>query len=277
MGFTMTHETNVKSTLCNLSKSRPDSFSKKNGIIDPKSDFDLDQIQDFNNRFENSHPDEILFWGSETFGRKIVLGTGFGPSGVFLIHRLVTKSIPIKIFYLDTNLLFSETYKLRDELEDTFDISIERVSTKLSVDDQAQKHGDELWKSNPDKCCYLRKVLPLKNYLEDKNAWITGVRRSQSATRKQTEIIEWDPLNEVVKINPLAKWGNDDVWEYINNHKIPYNPLHNHGYPTIGCIPCTEPAETDEPDERNGRWKNLEKTECGIHLPTQNRRNGKHS
>jgi phosphoadenosine phosphosulfate reductase len=260
-----------------FSGSGQKSASSQNGTVLSISGFDLKQIQALNNRFEKSHPDEILSWGFETFGWKVVLGTGFGLSGVFLIHRLVTKSIPIKIFYLDTNLLFSETYKLRDELEDTFDISIERVSTQLSLEGQAEKHGDELWKSNPDKCCYLRKVLPLKSYLSDKEAWVTGVRRSQAATRKQTEIIEWDPLNEVVKINPLAKWGNDDVWEYINKHNIPYNPLHDHGYPTIGCIPCTEPAETDEPDERNGRWKNLEKTECGIHLPTQNRRNGKHS
>jgi phosphoadenosine phosphosulfate reductase len=259
-----------------FSDSGQKPVSSQNGAILSISGFGLEQVQDLNNRFENSHPDEILSWGLETFGHKIVLGTGFGPSGVFLIHRMVTKNIPIHIFYLDTHLLFSETYRLRDELEDTFGISIERVSTKLSLEDQAENYGDELWKSNPDKCCFLRKVLPLKNYLADKEAWVTGVRRSQSDTRKQTDIIEWDPLNEVVKINPLAKWGNDEVWEYVKKHKIPYNPLHDHGYPTIGCIPCTEPAEADEPDERNGRWKNLEKTECGIHLPTQNYRNGKH-
>jgi phosphoadenosine phosphosulfate reductase len=271
----MTHETNGLPNLTDFSVSGPESFPNNNSTVISKSEFDLEQIQELNRRFENSHPDEILSWGVEKFGRKVVLGTGFGPSGVFLIHRLVTKKFPIKIFYLDTHLLFSETYQLRDELEDTFDISIERVSTQLSVEDQANKYGDELWKSNPDKCCYLRKVLPLKNYLADKEAWVTGVRRSQSVTREQTQIIEWDPLNEVIKINPLARWGNEEVWEYINSHELPYNPLHDYGYPTIGCIPCTEAVETDS-DERSGRWKKMEKTECGIHLPSQNYRNGKH-
>lgn len=245
-----------------------------NGKSQTNGRFDLKQIQKLNERFENSHPDEVLSWGYETFGRDVVLGTGFGPSGVFLIHRAVIKKLPIKLFYLDTSLLFRESYRLRDELEERFGIEIERVSTKLSLDDQANEYGDELWKSDPDKCCYLRKVLPLKNYLSDKKAWITGVRRSQSATREQTQIIEWDPLNEVIKINAIARWTHDEVWDYINQNKLPYNALHDDGYPTIGCIPCTEPAESVE-DERSGRWKNMEKTECGIHLPTQNYKNGK--
>lgn len=252
------------------------SFSSngRNGSAQTKQPFSLNQIREFSEQFENSSPEEILSWGHEKFGRDIVLGTGFGPSGVFLIHRLISNQIPVRIFYLDTHLLFRETYSLRDELEERFDIKIERVSTDLSVEDQKEKYGDELWKSDPDKCCYIRKVLPLKNYLSDKKAWVTGVRRKQAASRELTDVIEWDPLNEVVKINPLARWSNEDVWDYIKEHDLPYNPLHDDGYPTIGCIPCTEPADSAE-DERSGRWKKMEKTECGIHLPTQKFQNGK--
>lgn len=254
------------------------SFSSyvKNGSAKSIHPFSLNQIRQFSKQFENSSPDDILSWGYEKFGGDIVLGTGFGPSGVFLIHRLISNQIPVKIFYLDTHLLFRETYWLRDELEKRFDIKIDRVTTDLSLEGQKEKYGDELWKSDPDKCCYIRKVLPLKNYLSDKKAWVTGVRRNQAASRKQTDVVEWDPLNEVVKINPLAGWSNEEVWDYIHEQDLPYNPLHDDGFPTIGCIPCTEPADSEE-DERSGRWKKLEKTECGIHLPTQNFQNGNNS
>lgn len=233
-------------------------------------------LDDLNERFENSSPEEILRWGHQQFGKDMVLGTGFGSSGVLLIHKLFKQQLPVTVFYLDTHLLFSETYTLRDKIEERFNMNIVRVSTNLSVDEQAEKHGDKLWKSDPDKCCYIRKVLPLKKYLKDKKAWVTGVRRSQGDTRKQTRIFEWDPVNEVIKINPLANWTNDEVWDYIHTYELPYNPLHDHGYPSIGCIPCTQPAETTE-EERAGRWKNLEKTECGIHLPTQQYQNGEDS
>lgn len=231
-------------------------------------------LETLNRKFEESHPDEVLKWGISQFGDGMVLGTGFGPSGMYLIHRVVTLAIPVTIFYLDTGLLFSETYKLREELEERFGIDIVPVKTSLSVDEQAEKYGDELWKRDPDRCCYIRKVLPLQNYLSDKKAWVTGVRRSQAATRRQTRIIEWDPANRVMKLNPLAGRTDDQIWEYIHQHGLPYNPLHDDGYPTIGCIPCTQPVSPDG-DERSGRWNNHEKTECGIHLPAQNFKNEK--
>lgn len=231
-------------------------------------------LNELNILFENSHPDEILDWGFQTFGKKLVVGTGFGPSGILLIHRLVAKNIPVTIFFLDTNLLFDETYKLRAVLEERFGIKIVPVNTDLSLEQQSQNYGDELWRRNPDKCCEIRKVIPLQQYLADKKAWVTGIRRSQGVTRHETNIIEWDPVNQVVKINPLALWSNDRVWDYIDEHNLPYNPLHDYGYPTIGCVPCTEPVSSGE-GERSGRWKNSNKTECGIHLPAQNFKNGR--
>lgn len=240
-------------------------------ILDPvitQKDLSEDTIDQLNHQFEETDPTEILSWGYNTFGKDMVLGTGFGSSGVFLIHLLQQNEIDIPIFYLDTNLLFDSTYELRDKIEDRYNIEITRVSSDLSLEDQARKFGDELWKHNPNRCCHLRKVLPLRNYLADKKAWVTGIRRSQSETRKKIRIIEWDEENSVVKINPLARWTGNEVWEHIHGLDLPYNPLHDEGYPSIGCIPCTEPVNASkESDDRNGRWNGLDKTECGIHFP----------
>lgn len=231
------------------------------------SEEDLDRL---NNRFEEAGHTEVLKWGFETFGRDMVLGTGFGPSGVFLIDQLHKLEIDIPIFYLDTQLLFDSTYELREVLEQKYGINITQVSTDLSVKDQAQKYGEKLWKTNPNRCCYIRKVLPLRHYLSDKKAWITGVRRSQSESRKKTRIIEWDPENEVVKINPLVKWKGNEIWDQIHRLELPYNPMHDEGYPSIGCIPCTNPVYVSkESDDRKGRWDGRDKTECGIHVPAQ--------
>lgn len=231
---------------------------------------EIDDLSTLNHRFEYQAPEEILLWGAENFGNEIVLGTGFGPSGVVLIHKICELQLPIKVFCLDTNLLFDETYTLWDEIEERFDIRIEAVSPILTLEGQAKIHGEELWKSNPDKCCYIRKVLPLQKYLSNKKAWITGLRRSQSDMRKSIDKIEWDPGNKVYKLNPLADWDYNAIWDYIDQYDLPYNLLHDERYPSIGCIPCTEPA--DDHNERGGRWKNLEKTECGIHLPSLNKK-----
>jgi len=225
----------------------------------------LDDLNLLNSRFEARPVEEILIWGSEKFGNKIVLGTGFGTSRMVLIHKIVQLGLDIKVFCLDTNLLFDETYKLWDSIEKRFNITIESVSPILTLEGQAKLHKEELWKSDPDRCCYLRKVLPLQKYLSNKSAWITGLRRSQSELRKNVDKIEWDSNTKVFKLNPLVHWSQDRIWDYIEEHNLPYNPLHDEGYPSIGCIPCTEPATGES--ERSGRWKNLEKTECGIHLP----------
>jgi phosphoadenosine phosphosulfate reductase len=241
---------------------------KKEEII-PNKKLSEKLLNDLNVQFESAGPDQVLIWGYHMFGSDMVLGTGFGPSGMFLIYRLWELGINIPIFYLDTHLLFDETYELRDRVEERFNIQITRVSTELSLDEQAEKYGEKLWEEDPNRCCYLRKVLPLRNYLSDKRAWITGIRRSQSETRRKTQFVEWDPENEVVKINPLADWTGEKVWNYIRSKNLPYNPLHDEGYPSIGCIPCTEAVDSGTKDERVGRWNGSEKTECGIHLPTQ--------
>lgn len=242
--------------------------------IIPNQKLSPELLDNLNAQFEVAGPDEVLLWAYHTFGSDMTLGTGFGPSGMFLIYRLWELGVEIPIFYLDTNLLFDETYELKDRIEERYDFEITRVTPELSVDEQAEKYGDELWNKNPNRCCYLRKVRPLRNYLSDKRAWVTGIRRSQSESRRDTQFVEWDPENNVVKINPLASWTGDEVWNYIRSKGLPYNPLHDEGYPSIGCIPCTQPADGKTDDRRTGRWNGSDKTECGIHLPTQ-QKNGK--
>jgi phosphoadenosine phosphosulfate reductase len=229
-----------------------------------------ERINQLNLQFENMHPDEILRWSFDKFDTDAALGTGFGPSGIFLIHRIYQLGLGIPVFYLDTSLLFEETYELRDQLEDLFDLSIIRITPDLSLENQADQHGEKLWEKNPDLCCHIRKVAPLRKYLKNKKGWITGLRRSQSPTRSETPVLQVDPVNEVLKISPLVTWKDDEIWDYIREHELPYNPLHDDGYPSLGCIPCTSPVGEGE-DSRNGRWRGTGKLECGIHLPDLNK------
>ncbi len=231
-------------------------------------------LEDLNQKLGKCSPDEILQWGYNCFGEQMVIGTGFGLSGIVILDWVHKLNLPVTVFYLDTNQLFPETYQLKEKIRERYQFRIESVQPELTLDEQAQKFGEELWRADPDKCCYLRKVQPLEKYLSGKKAWVTGVRRSQADTREQTEVIEWDPENCVVKINPLARWSDSLVWNYIEKNKLPYNPLHDHGYPAIGCVPCTVPVDSGA-DQRSGRWENLEKTECGIHIPSQKFNNGR--
>jgi len=237
-------------------------------LSEPGTRFSAEDLVHLNSLFENADPCAILQWGYKIFGCEMVLGTGFGPSGVFLIHHLAELNQPTPIFYLDTHLLFDETHALKEELEERYDIHITAVPPSLGLDEQSSQYGPELWKRDPDKCCHLRKVLPLQQYLSDKKAWISGIRRSQGDARSRADIFEWDKKNDVMKINPLVHWSAEMVWDEIHKHDLPYNPLHDEGYPSIGCIPCTSKVDDGEP-ERAGRWKEMEKTECGIHLPEQ--------
>ena len=173
------------------------------------------------------------------------------------------------IFTLDTGLWFPETIELHRRLEEFFGARIQALTPDQTVEQQARTHGPELWRRDPDRCCTLRKVFPLQAHLMDLGAWITGVRRQQSTTREQTALLELYTLEaasgqEILKANPLALWSREAVWEYIRRHGIPYNPLHDRGYRSIGCQPCTQPSGA-EGQERAGRWTGFGKTECGIH------------
>lgn len=219
---------------------------------------------------------EVLQWVFDNFGAEAAIGTSFQGAGLVMIDHAVKAGIPLPVFTLDTGLLFEETLELKTRLESFFGISIESLVPAISLEQQAAELGAELWKSRPDTCCQIRKVEPLKERLKTLSVWITGVRQEQSATRKGTGILErylFDPLLErfILKLNPMNAWGRDAVWEYLHKHGIPYNPLHDRGYRSIGCWPCTRPSGEDG-SERAGRWTGFDKTECGIHtfLPPAN-------
>ncbi len=223
------------------------------------------RLPELNRYFESRSPEVLLQAAAERFGDRLVMATGFGPSGVVLMHLLSQAGLQIPVFYLQTDLLFPETLALRDRLRERFGLQFIEVHCGLSLDDQARQYGPNLWQSNPDLCCHLRKVVPLRRFLADKEAWITGIRRDQSTSRANIRLIDWDRANGLIKLNPLAGWTKRQVWTHIVAHNLPYNSLHDRGYPSIGCHPCTRPVNADEP-ERAGRWPGRAKTECGIHL-----------
>lgn len=209
---------------------------------------------------------DILAWAVQKYGDKLTLACSFGAEDVVLVDALqrIPRGRDIDIFYLDTNVHFPETYAVRDRLSERYGIAFKRVAPDLTLDEQQAAYGPELWRKNPNLCCSIRKVQPLKRTLTAYEAWITGIRREQAPTRSGTQTVEWDGKFQLAKINPLAHWTHDDVWAYIRKCDVPYNALHDKGYPSIGCAPCTSPvAEGDDP--RSGRWANFDKTECGLH------------
>jgi phosphoadenosine phosphosulfate reductase len=233
-------------------------------------DWTVDSLRQISADFEGQPPEEILRWGIATFAPDIALATGFGPEGVALMHLLSQIAPETTVFYLDTDLLFKETYELREELEARLGIRFTRVHSGLSLDAQATQHGPALWERDPNLCCHLRKVEPLRRFLSTQRAWITAIRRDQTRARANAGLVEWDRANGLVKLNPLASWTQTQVWNYIHEHQLPFNRLHSFGYPTLGCWPCTQPvAEGDDP--RAGRWVGFDKTECGIHLQGSDR------
>lgn len=223
------------------------------------------ELELVSDHFEGRRPEEILQWGADTFAPGLALATGFGPEGVVLMHMLAQIAPETTVFYLDTELLFPETYALRDRLAERLGLTFTRVATRLSLTEQARQYGEALWARDPNQCCHLRKVQPLREYLAFKDAWVTAIRRDQTSNRATAGLVEWDGANGLVKLNPLAAWTKADVWAYLHIHELPYNPLHDRGYRSIGCWPCTRAVAPGE-DDRAGRWSGFGKTECGIHL-----------
>jgi len=216
--------------------------------------------------FERSYPHEILAWAAMRYGTGLAVATGFGPEGIVILHILSQVAPQTTVFYLDTGLFFPETYQLRDQLQEKLGLTFTQVSPSLSLAEQEKEYGANLWETNPDLCCRLRKVLPLRAYLSTKQAWVTAIRRNQTTQRANAQAIECDKTNGVVKINPLINWSQEQVWTYLHLFELPYNPLHERGYPSIGCAPCTRPVAQGA-DPRSGRWVGHQKVECGLHVP----------
>jgi phosphoadenosine phosphosulfate reductase len=207
--------------------------------------------------------EESLLWAYEQFGRKLCLTCSWQKQSSVLVHMVAELGLDVPVIELDTGLFFEETYKTRERLVERYGLELIRPEV-ISIAEQHKQEGPNLWERNPDRCCHVRKVEPLERVLKDFDAWISGIRREQSLTRKDAQRAEWSDRYEVWKIQPLVDWDAKRVDAYIHVNEIPYNPLHDAGYPSIGCIPCTRPVSRDQ-DERAGRWADSDKIECGIH------------
>jgi phosphoadenosine phosphosulfate reductase len=223
------------------------------------------QIEDLSQAFETASPLELLQWAVDQFDHQVVLACSFGPEDVVLIDLLTRIQADAHAFFLDTDFHFPQTLELKDRILARYpQLQLETVRPLLTPEQQANEYGPELYKSNPDQCCGIRKVEPLNRTLARYDAWITGMRREQAATRAAIGKVQWDAKRERVKLNPLADWTNKQIWAYIVANQVPYNPLHDQDYPSIGCTHCTAPVRQGE-DPRSGRWQGKGKTECGLH------------
>ena len=222
------------------------------------------QIRDLDRLLKVRATTDILRVASERFAPRLVMATAFGAEGCVLIDIIGRNQLPVDIFTLDTGLFFEETYALWSKLEKSYDLRVRAVRPELSISEQANRFGEALWERDPDRCCEVRKVLPLRAALEGAEAWISALRRDQTPERAKAPLVGLDEKSGLVKVNPLVEWTTRDVWEYVREHDVPFNPLHERSYPSIGCVPCTSPVRPGE-DPRAGRWRGSAKTECGIH------------
>ncbi|MET0554396.1 MAG: phosphoadenylyl-sulfate reductase [Vicinamibacteria bacterium] len=213
---------------------------------------------------ETEDPGAVLAWAAARFGGRIGFAFGFGPEGCVLFDLIARRRLPVDVFTLDTGLLFDETRDLWRRLEQRYGLTIRPVRAAQDLAAQARAHGERLWEREPDRCCALRKVAPLAEALADQRAWVSAIRRQQTAARAEVPVLADDPAHGIPKLSPLASWTREQVWDYLLAHDVPVNALHARGYPSIGCTPCTSAVAAGE-DERAGRWRGRVKTECGLH------------
>ena len=222
-----------------------------------------DELKEVNAYLDGRAPQDALKWVADNFdASEYALACSF--SECVLVDMLVKIRPDARIFYLDTGLLFDETKEVIERVCCRYGISVERYAPLLTLEEMEKAHGPELWKKNPDMCCEIRKLSVMKRALSGLKLWITGVRREEALSRKDAPIVGWDAKFGLIKVNPLAAWTKKDVWDYIYKHDVPYNPLLDQGYASIGCRFCTEPIKPGD-DERAGRWVGSTKVECGLH------------
>src|ERR671916_2592355 len=233
---------------------------RKNGILGRK------ELSRANERLEAAAPQEILRWAVDVYGRDLTLSVSFGnPEGMVLLDMLSRITDEAQVFTLDTGFLFEETLRFREEAMKRYPLPLEVVRPGLTVEEQVERYGPELYSCKPDLCCEVRKIEPQRRFLRDYGAWVTGIRRDQTAQRASTPVLSWEERFGVVKIAPLVNWSSGEVEEYVRERGVPLNPLLGGGYKSIGCEPCTRPVAPGE-DARAGRWPGMDKTECGLHF-----------
>jgi phosphoadenosine phosphosulfate reductase len=224
-----------------------------------------DLIADVNRMLEGSSPQLIMRWAVTEFHPRLTMATAFGVEGCCLIHMLAEIEPNVRIFNLETGYQFPQTLELRERIRERYGIEVELVRPDLTVAEYASSNGGPLYGIRPDQCCHDRKIVPLRRALTGYEAWVSAIRRDQTADRALADVVQWDAKFGLVKVNPLLSWSKSQVWRFVLENDVPYNPLHDQGYPSIGCWPCTR-AVTAGADDRSGRWAGTEKTECGLHV-----------
>lgn len=231
-------------------------------ITEPMSELEIKELAQ---QFETATVTELLAWAVQRFAPRLVMTSNFGAEGVVVLDHLARVAPQTPVVYLSTGFQFAATDRLKDHLRARYQLNIVEREAELSVAAQNELYGAQLYARDPDLCCRIRKVEPLQRALSGYDAWIAALRRDQSPTRAAIKVVEWNARHNLVKLNPLATWTRRDVWDYIVKHELPYNPLYDEGYTSIGCQPCTQPV-TGGAHERSGRWEGQQKLECGIHL-----------
>jgi phosphoadenosine phosphosulfate reductase len=227
--------------------------------------FSAEQMAGASKKLEGETPQAILRWAVEQFHPRLTMATAFGAEGCCLIHMLAEIEPDVRIFNLETGYQFPETLELRERIKRRYGIEVELVRPELTVAEYEEEHGGPLYRIRPDQCCHDRKIVPLQRAVVGYDAWISAIRRDQTVHRAVAGVVQWDPKFDLVKVNPLLGWTKREVWAFIVEHDVPYNPLHDQGYPSIGCWPCTQ-AVGEGGDERAGRWAGTAKKECGLHV-----------
>jgi phosphoadenosine phosphosulfate reductase len=225
----------------------------------------MESLREASSRLEKASPEEIIAWGVEHYAPYLTMATAFGPEGCVILAMLAKIAPETYVFNLDTGYQFQETLDLRDRIADKYGIEVDLLAPELAVSEYEALHGGPLYNTNPNQCCADRKIKTLQRASEVMHAWMSGIRRDQSEDRAQAAVVGWDKKFGLVKISPLANWTKKDVWKRITDESVPYNPLHDQGFPSIGCWPCTRAVAAGETDERAGRWSGMKKTECGLH------------
>jgi phosphoadenosine phosphosulfate reductase len=223
-----------------------------------------EELAEASRRLEGARPQEVLRWAVERFFPRLTMATAFGPEGCAILHMLAEVEPRVRVFNLDTGYQFAETLQLRDRIAERYGIEVELVRADRTVAEYEAANGGPVYAHDPDRCCHDRKIVPLRRAVEGYDAWISSIRADQSAHRARADVVGWDRKFSLVKVNPLLRWTHRDVWAFVVANKVPYNPLHDQGYPSIGCWPCTRAVAPGQ-DERAGRWAGQAKTECGLH------------
>lgn len=226
------------------------------------SEFEIKQLA---RQFETAAVEEILEWSVERFSPRLAMTSNFGAEGVVVMDHMARVAPQTPIIYLETGFQFAETDLLKERLRARYGLNIVDSRAEMSVAEQNRIHGERLYERDSNLCCRIRKVEPLAEALKGYDAWIAALRRDQSPTRANIGVVEWNARHGLVKINPLATWTRRRVWDYIVANELPYNPLYDDGYASVGCAPCTRRVATGA-HERSGRWDGEKKLECGIHL-----------